>query len=96
MTSGPDIPEAIGQHCMVQINGTHTFLGAGNTYTGATHVSLAKAWLYDWARAQWTRLPDMAVNQHGSHCKMLGSRKLMVLGGQQWMGPFKKVKYACC
>ena len=50
---GPDLPKALKEHCMVNLNRTHVFVGGG--------FGSRSAYLYEFDADVWTDLPDIPV-----------------------------------
>ena len=50
---GPALPKALREHCMVNLNKTHVFVGGG--------FGSKSAYLYDFNAEVWTDLPDIPV-----------------------------------
>ena len=48
---GPALPKALREHCMVNLNRTHVFVGGG--------FNSRSAFLYDFGAGVWSDLPDI-------------------------------------
>jgi Kelch motif. len=65
---GPVLPNQLYDHCMVQINSTHTAVIGG--YSTMERI-LAETWIYNWASQTWSQQPDMKVPRDDHYCALL-------------------------
>lgn len=80
--TGPQLPEAVYDHCLVA-----TLDGKGILTGGDTENAFAsnKTWLYDWATNEWNLLPDLTIARAAHACGLTPEGRVFVAGGD-WMG----------
>lgn len=75
---GPLLPNPLYDHCMVQLNSTHTAVIGGYSTMERT---LAETWIYNWASQTWSQQPDMRVPRDDHYCALLPDGNILVAGG---------------
>ena len=73
---GPDLPEVMTGHCIVQLNQSTVFFVGG-------YPNYKKTFLFDVPSETWTNGPDMNQDRHYSGCSLMpmGSDLLVVASG---------------
>ena len=75
--SGPELPEAVSMHCMVQLNITHVVSTGGK---GASSSAVKNAEILN-SEMIWGCLPSMIVARFGHACGVYGNREIILVGG---------------
>ena len=57
--SGPDLPAAVNEHCIVRVNETHHFIAYG------TEAATQDSWLFEMATMKWHKLPPTIRYRNG-------------------------------
>eukprot|EP00095_Tigriopus_kingsejongensis_P006397 maker-scaffold1351_size46012-snap-gene-0.12 protein:Tk06397 transcript:maker-scaffold1351_size46012-snap-gene-0.12-mRNA-1 annotation:"hypothetical protein" len=76
--AGPEMPNRLYDHCMVQLNETHSAVIGG--YSTEERI-LAELWIYNWSDQTWIREEDMAVPRDDHYCALLPDGNVLVAGG---------------
>ncbi len=100
---GPALPTRRLNHCVVNINGTSSFVAGG--FGGDPPRDLDDAYLYHWPIDQWVELPRMMKRREGIACAAYKSKPteqqqqqqqlqqhILVVGGKKLIFNFHQIK----